>query len=422
MFGFTAILLITPTILVSLLNNIAIREIVSEWPKIQPENGVIKCEHILDASRSEPFIHYASILFSSNIKTKINTGRIAWLKGDCNQAKESWEIILNSPTMDQSILFWLFWLSGFEDKDFIISHVGDEKFANIVSSLATKANQTSNPISAISLYEISYEIHPKYSIALSLINLYKQQNQLDKTEALLIDVIGMMKPESVEFYWITGQLAELKYDWEAALEAYTKGALIADDPFDFYIRQAISLERLGNWAQVEEAYRNAKEVRPDHILGYLGLGNIQRHNGKYSEALYWYEKAESLEPGNYSILFNIGEMYFEQNLLSQAEVYFSKAISINPDHDLSNYYLARIYNNFGDHDRAISTLVKANKVSTYPQGDWLVLLGDWQWESGDLRNALASYHSAKRIHPEDSTIQVRIVNLIKIMRQNERLR
>jgi tetratricopeptide (TPR) repeat protein len=340
--------------------------------------------------------------------TDKNLGRIAWLEGDCEQSKASWERVINSIHQSQSVAFWMYWLDDKTTKDRVESIIGQEILANFNAGAGTRARSVDAVDTAILWYELAFELSPSSSVGESLVNLYKQKDQIDNAKNTLGQILELNIAKTEDYWWARGQLAELNNDFKKAFEAYSEGAKTADDPFDFFIRQAKVLERLDDWEGAEIVYRKALEIRPDHILGYIGIGNIERRDQNYNQALIWYQKAYDLDSEDFFPIYLMGELFFEKGEFPQAMAYFEDALVRYPNHDKSLYYLALCLNLADKRGIAKVTLERAIDNSEFNRWQWLVLLGDWFREDGDNLEALDAYLRAEKLNPEDPIISERI--------------
>ena len=396
-------------------NNFAAMSLMQNWEGIPPEMGFPQCKPANPVIKGERFLNVAKYLEPEGKDTLNNQGRIAWLRGACDAAEVAWKKSLEISPQDERNAIWLFWL----DDQKVKSLVGKEKLAAYFGRLGTIAQAKHAIQPAIDWYQLSFELYPSYSVSLSLVSLYKQTEQVEQARMQLQETAKLVPANSPGYWWAVGQLAEIDKDWEAALQAYIKGATLADDPYDFYIRQAKVLERLDRWDQVEAAYQAAVDADPHRVLGYIGMGNIQRRNHNFQGALNWFEKAKTLEPDYFLPKFMLGELYFENDELEEAEDYFEKVLLLNPEHDITLYYLAQIYYLRGESARAIATLSRAISHSQDDRWRWLVMLGDWQEKAGDLSSALQSYYTALSADPENTGIINHIGVLNKKIREQK---
>jgi tetratricopeptide (TPR) repeat protein len=409
--GLVILIFTLPRLLVVGANNLAAREIKIEWRVIDPAGGSPYCKSLIKTSSAERFISFAAGLSPSEVITENNSARKAWLEGDCEKSEKIWKQVINSAHQSQSVAFWMYWLGDKNMKDRAESIIGQEKLANFMAGSGTRARYADAIDTAISWYELAFDLYPSSSVGETLVNLYKQKDEIDNAKAMLGQILELKTAMTEDYWWTRGQLAELDNDLKQALEAYIEGAEIAADPFDLYIRQAKVLERLDDWDGAEDAYRKALGVRPDHILGYIGIGNIERREGNFDEALAWYQKANYLDPQNFFPIYMIGELFFERGEILKAKRFFEDTLVKNPHHDISLYHLALIFNLSDEKIMATETLEQAIEASNLNRWQWLILLGDWYREDGENSAALSAYQRAVQLNPDDQTILDRIDGL-----------
>jgi tetratricopeptide (TPR) repeat protein len=340
-----------------------------------------------------------------------NRGRLAWLNGNCADAEEIWSKIIESNPGDQRNLLWLYWLSDEVKNKYLVSLIGEENLAGYIAWFGTQAKYANASDSAIDWYKLSYDLYPSPRIGVFLVNLYKQKDQNENAKIILVRMLDNHPPNSADYWWTKGQLAELEADWNSAVVAYIEGIKIADDPYDFYIRKAKTLERLDDLDGAEQSYRKSLDLRPDHTLGYIGLGGIERHQGNILAALEWFKEAEALDPDNFLPSFLIGELYFETGDYDEGIAFFKAALSKNPKHDKSLYYTAQIHHKKENINLALETLNVAIESSEFNRWQWVILLGDWYHEAGNDSKALETYLHADALNPGEPTIQERIAQI-----------
>jgi tetratricopeptide (TPR) repeat protein len=401
-----------PGMAISLVNNITATFILPEWRGVIPKQGIPHCAVDVRSPAAEKFIRLAIALAPGDRSTLLNQGRIAWMKGDCVLAKESWEQVQKISPENISIPFWLFWLNG-ADPDKVISAQDVKRFAQYADRAGQAAENGGDLSAAISWYELSIDIAPGQNLVERFSSLYKKTARFEEARAYWDHVKVMLSPENPIHWWAQGQIAELNREWVLAAQAYKIGAGLSDTPFEYYIRQAEASKQFSDWSQVEQAYRDALAARPDVVWVYEEIGNVRFFLGKFDDALDWYRQAEKLSSNDPDVLYHLGETLYQQNMLSNAQMYMEKVLDLNPVHAKANYYMAQCLYMNDLKQKAVEHLAIAVEVSDTRPWQWAEQLGDWRLEIGDLQGALSAYRKALDWMPEDPEIKNKIKLLSK---------
>jgi tetratricopeptide (TPR) repeat protein len=204
-------------------------------------------------------------------------------------------------------------------------------------------------------------------------------------------------------WWAEGQIAEADGLWREAALAYGRGAAVAPDPYDFWMRQGYAYEQVPDTRQASASYQRASQARPSSGAPYLALGTLERNSQHYEEAIRWYTQAAALMPDYAEPLGQIGYTYFISGRYAEARPYFESVLARTPNEAWSAYYLSQVLKAENDVVMALAWLERAVASSSQQPWDWAELLGDWRLAQGDVSGALEAYRTALGWNPGDST-------------------
>jgi len=378
-----------------------------EWHQGSEESGGIpRCRKRAELPGVESWARTASYLVPRNERVWFVRGKIAWLQGECEKAKAFWEKACQLYPADQIAWLWYFFsLNGTEIR---ISPKKAEGVINYLYSTGDRAKGLERVEEALEWYELAFSIVPERKGATRLASLYTRLGQKDKVIDAWRKVAERVPDADPDHWWAAGWVAELSGDWEQAAFAYGRGAELAEEPYEFLLRQGRAYARLKEWGRAEEVYRKAVGVRPDLFRPYLSVGHMRRNQKDYEGALEWYRQAEALAPNRLEPKYYLGYAHYLLRDYDKARVYFLRALGIDPKHPWSTYFLAQCLYRLGERDEAIGWLRLAIERHPRQPWRWAVQLGDWLLEAGDKDGALESYKQALEWKPGDETILQKI--------------
>jgi tetratricopeptide (TPR) repeat protein len=392
------------------VNNFTVRGLIRELPDLRMEIGRPQCERLTNLMPEDHSLSLGERFHFKAAITTLNRARLAWLAGNCDQARTNFRIIFDKSPGDPRAALWLFWLSN-SSNSLESLLIQPEVLANIAWDKGLQAEKAGYFDSALDWYELSYWNVPNSDLSYRLLGLYLRLQKTGQAQEFLARIIQKSSVEKSEYWWAVGKITSLKEDWLQAAQAYGKGAEVVDDPFDFLLEQAVAYERLGDRQAEELAYQRAAKARPNDFYPYIGLGQIKRRENNLTGALEFYDQAEQIAPTHYLPKFVIGELYFENNKLVEAQDYLLRSIELEPQNAYAYYYLALIKYRFIQITNSIEYLNRAIEISSGVHPDWDELLGDWRLEVGDNVGALEAYDLALGQSPGDLDLREKIEKL-----------
>lgn len=132
-----------------------------------------------------------------------------------------------------------------------------------------------------------------------------------------------------------------------------------------YLLVYIALEKPG---EAEKSLAGVRDIIASfgaeslRFLIYKGQGKIHGLRGEYAEAIKSYEAAFKERPASEDFLLDIGRCYRHLKQYGKAEEFIMKYLKIKPFHPGAHYYLALVYLDRGDKEKAIKHLKIAVEV------------------------------------------------------------
>ena len=303
-------------------------------------------------------------------------GLAAWLRGDCVAAADLWDHACTDVSSWRVALpcLQLFLVSegSLARPPSLPGEV--ERIAEYAYRFALRAERSGAPEQAVAAFRLSAELSPSRQPAERLSRLYEQQDRIDTALSMWKGLVELLPEEDEDHWWAAGRASELTQDWSAAARAYSAGARLAEDPYDFWMREARALRELAQWDIAEEIYRRAVSDYPERFEPYFRLGQVVHARQDYAQARGWYEDALALSPDNHDVMYHLSWTLYQA----------------------------------GELQRAVDVL--ARSVESHPRqpGGWAVQLGDWRLELGDQDGALDAYRQALLWTPGDTLVEQRI--------------
>jgi O-antigen biosynthesis protein len=138
------------------------------------------------------------------------------------------------------------------------------------------------------------------------------------------------------------------------------------DVAQIYWQQGLAYSKESRWAESIEACQRAIAINPNLVEAYKAIGNALQKQGKNAEAIGYYGKAIELQPDFAEVYANLGTLYAQQQQWDLALHYYQKAIAIDPKLTGVYKYLAKVWQNLGEAEKAQDCLKLAKKFAIEP--------------------------------------------------------
>ncbi len=173
--------------------------------------------------------------------------------------------------------------------------------------------------------------------------------------------------DAAVYHFSMGQAYSLDNEPQKAIESYR--ATLVHDPKSALVRARLAAElvKLGSYAEAKTLCEEAVELDPKYVDNYLLLAGIQVAAKELDGALATYRKALKIEPTNRDALLYYGVTLAEVGKVKEGVGQLEQLVKLkdisssNIDQSVAYYYLAKIYEQDGQKDKAISSLKMALK-------------------------------------------------------------
>lgn len=368
------------------------------WASEIMRSGIVKCGAYTSDLKVIPGLQSNS---NRSVSVKMNLGRAFWLQGDCADAIDTWQAINHAdPFNIDSIVNLLRAGSKPNIPQELLPEIADYTYKTGMFARAEAQTEASGI-----WLEISFSAMPQRKTANELARLYYDLGKFDDAKSVWKRMTQMTKPETAEYWWAIGKLAELDNDWQLAVAAYKSGVSLTADSYEFWMRQGYAFEQLKDWNGAERAYQSAISTNSRSEKPYIALGNIAEQTNNYTKAIQWYSQAEALAPASVDALYGLGHAYFAQGDDQVALTYLEKAMQAAPNSTWIAYYLAHSLYRSGKPEAGITYLQKAIEVYPGKPWTWALELGDWLQAFKMCKEADGAYANAEMWGADRSLIE-----------------
>lgn len=401
----------TPSLLSALLNNAGSIALLPEWTRVGDSSALPHCEQWLPQSDASVYIDAAAGLDPLNERAVFNTGRTAWLRGDCEQAREKWgqALALTPDRMAQLHIADAVYASG--DTNGAVTLYKEIDAAKYFYDRGRGVDVRGEAGVATAWYEMSLTISPTRQAAQSLATKYLLANRTEDAIEVWQQIMNTTDAGNADYWWAWGQVAEINRDWNTALESYKQAMPLADNIYfrlSLYVRAGEASQQLKDYSSAKAYFEQAIALYPASITAYLRLGYLEQAQKNYDAALSWYEQADAVYPESELPEYYQGLALWEQGQKDEAQALFEEANEQNPRNASVVFYLGLTAHDRGDLPQAIAYLQHAIELYPATPAGWVRTLGDWYLEAGNCADALAAYQQALDAQPDDLTTQQRI--------------
>ena len=155
------------------------------------------------------------------------------------------------------------------------------------------------------------------------------------------------------------------------------------------------------------AFIDEDRISRSKALAHYIMGQVFDLNGQSSQAVEEYKAAADFDEANYWVHLRLGLSYARMNKLADTLREFQSAQQYNPDDMQSHYWLARIYSNLKEYDRAaeeyeiiLKKLVKAEPQNTEVYG----YLGQLYYSQKKYNQAIEQFEKMLQLDPKNASV------------------
>jgi len=195
-------------------------------------------------------------------------------------------------------------------------------------------------------YDLAYSYYTKSQISNS-------KDELQQAVSYLEQAITE-NPKNEMAYRLIGDILENNFSFELARNWYQKAidAQIADAS-EFYNLIAYTYFKENIFQKAIETYEKAIKANNKNVSAYYSLGTIYIQQENFDKAEDIYKKSLVFYSDTVTPYFNLGFICYKKQQYQEALNYYNKALEINKDDSFVNYYIAKVYNDIGNKEKAI---------------------------------------------------------------------
>ena len=231
-------------------------------------------------------------------------------------------------------------------------------YVRTLGDLSNTAGQRDTLAHATEQYREILRLDPTDTdAALWLARLYRLQNEQDKAEAVLRDLLARepANENGVE------QLTQLLLDEGKSQEAVSSLQVILQRAPTPRLWELLgdAYNQIHDLPKAEQAYRHAADAQPDDINHHKELAQTLLTEEKYPEALEQFQRLTQMDADNPDNYIRLAEIYRQLKQLDKAEQNILLAKQRAPNSLEVTYYQASIYEDQGRLDDSIRVLSDA---------------------------------------------------------------
>jgi len=241
--------------------------------------------------------------------------------------------------------------------------------------------------------------NPEYKNQLA--EFYSETGQPDSAIAVLTPMVQQdsLSDAAVmlgELYYKTGKTDSAKTLLQNIITRDTTNVQV------LYYLGLIAIEQQ-EFPQAEEYYQRLLNERDDVLGGYTGLGFALMGQEEYDQAIRVLQEGMNRFPDEFAITQQLGESYFYKQEFDSARVYLEKAVELDSTHMRPKRFLAFVYDNLGDRDKAEEMYLDLLKA--YPEEPLFLnnLAYLYAVEGRNLQQALSMVKQAVEAQPENAS-------------------
>jgi tetratricopeptide (TPR) repeat protein/2-polyprenyl-3-methyl-5-hydroxy-6-metoxy-1,4-benzoquinol methylase len=187
---------------------------------------------------------------------------------------------------------------------------------------------------------------------------------------------------------------------DEAVQCYRRAINSNPKFFEAYFNLGVLLQSMDESADAMQCYRSALELNANFAAAQNNLGMLLAASGDIEEGTACLQKAVELDPNFAAAFNNLAQACYLQGDLRAAEHYCRKALRIEPEFPEALNNLGLFLFALGDVEAAAHQLETALRTRN-DFSEAHASLGRIRLARGQLREALACFHKAARLQPEN---------------------
>ena len=373
------------------------RGLVQKWQDEGHLNDLIKLyESDLPANETDPYFHYG-------------LGFAYALKGDEDSIKQALYHFNEAVKIDARMIYAHFSIGGIHLKEERYKQAKDKfdkclaidpKFYVAQYNLGEVYREQGEYQPALQEYQAVLKIKPKWYRPYYGIGLVHFAEGNYDTASMDFQQALKFNAKFAPAYYKLGQVYAKQRQPAEAMSQYKNGNKHRPYNAEELYELGIILAEEDNSVYAKQVYEKAIQIDPKHAPTYLQLGEIYYREDLKDKAIEHYKRAVELDPELKNYFIDQLEQY-QAGLLgvTEAKVLLDKSLAINPNDAVAHFNYAKIEEDSGDTDAAISHYESA--IQNDPQYlDTYMPLGDLYYDKGYPEKATSMYRQAIELKPD----------------------
>ena len=119
-----------------------------------------------------------------------------------------------------------------------------------------------------------------------------------------------------------------------------------------------------SWREAEGEFNRSLELNPNYATAHHWYAQLLAVQGRNAEAKAAMRRALDINPQSHNFLADLGQIYYFNREYREAEEYCRQALAIYPDFVFAHEYLADIYSQTGEYEKAFEEEISAQKTNS----------------------------------------------------------
>ncbi len=219
------------------------------------------------------------------------------------------------------------------------------------------------------------------------------------------------------FYFLWGKTAENHQRYEEAQEAYEK-ALLCDEETQYLKRSlAIIFIKMNRREQAVEILRQIISNNPGDTENRVLLAKVYSSMGRNDDAVAVYRELLTIKEDHDTLLM-LGTLYAQNKEYEKAREILNRLISLEGDSAMAYYYLARLYREMQDYDKAAAAYEKALEINWFERLAYEV--AEFYEDRQEYEKAIVIYRKIVDRGESSDMAKTRLVNLYLTLGKNDK--
>jgi tetratricopeptide (TPR) repeat protein len=228
---------------------------------------------------------------------------------------------------------------------------------NLAMVLAGLYVSTGEKDKAKNLYKYLVEKQNNSEACIFLGRFYAEEKKYKKANKILLDCENKNKKKAI-FAYFRGKIAMEQKKVKLAKRHYKRGLKLEPGFQEAVIQLGKLYESEGDLKRAERVYKKFLENSPDNFAVLQALVKTFFSQGVKTNIIPYVEKLSSLDTENLNLKVRLGILYSDAKRYESAIGVFSEILKVVPTSEKIMYYLASLYQELNNPDKALENFLK----------------------------------------------------------------